>query len=114
MHEMSLTEGVARILEDQAAQHGFTKVKTVWLEIGELSTVDPDSMLFCWGAVAKGSPLTEGAVMEIVRVPGQAWCLDCAQPVPLARRYDPCPRCGGVGLSVTAGEEMRIKEMEVE
>jgi hydrogenase nickel incorporation protein HypA/HybF len=114
MHEMSLTEGVVRILEEQARTHGFTKVKTVWLEIGELSHVDPESMLFCFGAVAKGSTVAADAKLEIVRVPGQAWCLDCAAPVALAKRTDVCPKCGGYGLSVTAGEEMRVKELEVE
>lgn len=114
MHEMSLTEGVVRILEEQSRQHGFTKVKTVWLEIGELSHVDPESMLFCFGAVAKGSPVAAEAKLEIVRVPGQAYCLDCTDSVALAKRYDPCPKCGGFALTVTAGEEMRVKELEVE
>lgn len=114
MHEMSLTEGVIRILEEQAATHGFTKVKTVWLEIGDLSQVDPESMLFCFGAIAKGSAIAAEAVAEIIRVPGQAWCLDCAESVAVATRYDPCPKCGGFGLQVTAGGEMRIKELEVE
>lgn len=114
MHEMSLTEGVVRILEEQAAAHGFTRVKTVWLEIGELSQVDPESMLFCFGAVAKGSPVAAEARLEIVRVPGQAYCLDCADTVTVATRYDPCPRCSGHKLQVTAGGEMRIKELEVE
>ena len=114
MHEMSLTEGVVRILEDQAAAHGFAKVKTVWLEIGELSNVDPESMLFCFGAVAKGSPVAAEAKLEIIRVAGQAQCLSCTETVPVANRFDPCPKCGGFGLAVTAGEEMRIKELEVE
>ena len=114
MHEMSLTEGVVRILEDQAAAHGFTRVKTVWLEIGELSTVVPDSMEFCFGAVAKGNPLTAEARLEIIRVPGAAWCMDCAESVAVASRVDLCPKCGGAKLAVTAGEEMRIKELEVE
>ncbi len=114
MHEMSLTEGVVRILEDQAATHGFTRVKTIWLEIGELSTVVPESMEFCFGAVAKGSPLTEGARLEIIRIPGTAWCMDCSGSVVVASRIDLCPQCGGAKLAVTTGEEMRIKELEVE
>jgi len=114
VHEMSLTEGVIRILDQQAVQHGFTKVKTVWLEIGELSNVDPDSMLFCFGAVARGSPVAADAVLEIVRVPGLAYCMDCEENVAITQRYDACPKCGGVKLTVTAGEEMRIKELEVE
>jgi hydrogenase nickel incorporation protein HypA/HybF len=114
MHEMSLTEGVVRILEDQAATHGFAKVKTVWLEIGELSNVDPESMLFCFEAIAKGSGVAAEARLEIVRIPGQAFCLSCGEAVAVTNRFDPCPKCGGYGLKVTAGDEMRIKELEVE
>lgn len=114
MHEMSLTEGMVRILEEQAATHGFARVKTVWLEIGELSQVDPDSMLFCFGAIAKGSAVAAEAVLEIVRVPGAAFCLSCAETVPVSNRFDPCPQCGAFGLQVTAGGDMRIKELEVE
>ncbi|MGE5516941.1 MAG: hydrogenase maturation nickel metallochaperone HypA [Bacteroidota bacterium] len=114
MHEMSLTEGVVRILEDQAAAHGFAKVKTVWLEIGELSNVDPDSMLFCFDAIARGSAVAAEAKLEIIRVPAQAFCLSCGDSVTVENRYDPCPKCGGFGLKVTAGDEMRIKELEVE
>jgi hydrogenase nickel incorporation protein HypA/HybF len=111
---MSLTESVVRILEEQAKTHGFAKVKTVWLEIGELSHVDPESMVFCFGAVAKGSPVAAEARLEVIRVPGRAYCLDCAQSVALASRTDPCPICGEFHLAVTGGEEMRVKELEVE
>jgi hydrogenase nickel incorporation protein HypA/HybF len=114
MHEMSLTEGVVRILEEQAATHGFSTVKTVWLEIGELSQVDPDSMLFCFSAVAKGSAVARDAVLEVVRVPGAAICLSCVETVAVANRFDPCPQCGAFGLQITAGGEMKIKELEVE
>lgn len=114
MHEMSLTEGVVRILEEQAATHGFAKVKTVWLEIGELSQVDPESMLFCFDAIARGSKVAAEAKLEIVTIPGQAYCLDCAKTVTLPRRGEACPICGGWALQVTGGGDMRIKELEVE
>jgi hydrogenase nickel incorporation protein HypA/HybF len=114
VHELSLTEGVVRILEEQAVSNDFVRVKTVWLEIGELSHVDPEAMRFCFDAVAKGSPVAAGARLEIVRAPGRAWCLDCADTVALSNRIDPCPRCGGFNLAVTGGEEMRVKELEVE
>ncbi len=113
MHELSLTQSVIRIVEQEAARQGFATVKTVWLEIGELSSVLPDAMEFCFQAVAAESPVAKGAKLEILRVPGTAWCLDCAQSHPIAQRFDPCPACGGHHLTVTSGEEMRIKEMEV-
>lgn len=114
MHEMALTEGVVRIIEDQAATHGFTRVKTVWLEIGELSQVDPEAMAFCFSAVTAHSAVAVGAALEIIRVPGTAYCLDCARPVTLPRRGEACPLCGGWALRVTGGGDMRIKELEVE
>jgi len=113
MHEMSLTEGVLRVLEEQAVVQNFSRVKTLWLEIGELSTVDPESLRFCFEAIRAGT-LAEQASMEIIRVPGQALCMDCCKQVHVAERYASCPECGGEKLQVCGGDEMRIKELEVE
>lgn len=113
MHEMSLTEGVLRILEDQAVVAGYARVKTVWLEIGALSQVDPQAMAFCFEAIKRGT-IAEEATLEIIHVPAAAWCMVCSQNVSIAQRYDPCPRCGGHQVTVTGGEDMRIKELEVE
>ena len=113
MHEMSLAEGVLQILEDQAKAQDFAQVKTVWLEIGELSHVDPEAIAFCFDAVTKGT-LAEGAALEIVRTPGQAWCHDCMEQVPVSHLADPCPKCGGHRVQVTDGDDMRVKELEVD
>jgi hydrogenase nickel incorporation protein HypA/HybF len=113
MHEMSLTEGVLRVLEEQAVAQNFSRVRTLWLEIGELSMVDPDALQFCFQAIRAGT-LAEGARMEIIRVPGQALCMDCGKQVHLKERYASCPECGGETLQISGGNEMRIKELEVE
>lgn len=113
MHEMSLCEGVLQILEDHAQSQGFHQVKTVWLEIGALSGVDPEAMRFGFDAVMKGT-LADGATLEIINLPGQAWCLPCSKPVAVNARYDACPECGSYQLQVTGGDEMRIKELEVD
>ena len=113
MHEMSLCEGVLQILEDSARSQGFSRVKTVWLEIGALSGVDPEAMRFGFDAVMKGS-LADGASLEIIDLPGQAWCLPCGKPVGVKARYDACPECGSHQVQVTGGDEMRIKELEVD
>lgn len=114
MHEMSLTEGIIRVLEDQAVSQGFSRVRKLWVEVGQLSTVDADALSFCFEAIRDGSKIAAGAEMEIIRLPGQAWCMACGQTVVVEQRYDPCPLCGGESLQVTGGEEMRIKELEVD
>lgn len=113
MHEMSLTEGVLRVLEEQAVAQNFVRVKTVWLEIGELSSVDPEALIFCFEAI-RGGTLAEGARMEIIRIPGSALCMDCGKQVHVDHRYAACPECGSEKLHVSGGDEMRIKELEVE
>jgi len=113
MHEMSLAEGVLKILQDQAKAQAFNRVMTVWLEIGELSHVDPHAISFCFDAVTRGS-IAEGARLEIVCTPGQAWCHDCAKTVTVSSLIDACPDCGGHKLHVTGGEDMRVQELEVD
>lgn len=113
MHEMALAEGVLQILEDAARQQSFTRVKTVWLEIGRLSSVEPEAMRFCFDAVTRGS-LADGAQLEVIDVPGLGRCLSCAAEVEIAAVYDVCPLCGEVPVEPCGGTEMRVKELEVE
>ncbi len=113
MHEMSLCEGVLQILESEAQKQGFKRVKAVWLEIGDLSGVEIDAMRFSFDAVTRNS-LADGAVLEIINVPGSAWCMQCSKTVNVKQRFDECPNCGSYQLQVTDGDQMRIKELEVE
>ncbi len=112
MHEMSLCESILEVLQQQAQQQNYTAVKTVWLEIGKLSSVEPEAMRFSFALVMQGS-LAAAAKLEIIEVEGRAWCLYCAQQVIIAQRYDGCPICGAYQLQINDGEQMRIKELEV-
>ncbi len=113
MHEMSLCEGVLQVLQKEAQNQSFTRVKKVRLEIGELSSVEVEAMRFCFDVVMKDS-LADGAILDIISVPGQAWCMQCAETVNVKQRFDECPNCGSYQLQVTGGDEMKIKELEVE
>lgn len=112
MHEMALAEGVLQVIEDAAREQEFSRVSTVWLEIGTLSGVEVEAMRFCFDAVMRDS-IAEGARLEIVAVPGTGWCMQCAVNVPMQEVFGECPRCGGHQMQVTGGTEMRVKELEV-
>ena len=113
MHELSLCEGVLQALQENANSQGYERVLTVWLEIGELAGVEKEAMLFSFDVVKKDS-LADRALLEIIDVPGEAWCMQCVKTVRVKQRFDECPDCSGYQLQVTAGDEMRIKELEVE
>jgi len=113
MHEMSLAEGIVRILEEQAMVQDFTRVQLVRLEIGELSQVDQEALSFSFSACILDT-IAEGTRLEIVTVPGTAWCMKCGGPVTIHSREEACPDCGSYQLQVTGGDEMRVLELEVE
>ena len=109
---MSLAEGVLQLIEDAARQQEFSRVSTVWLEIGQLAGVEVEAMRFCFDAVTRGS-LAEGARLEIIATPGSGWCMQCSQTVALTEVFGACPQCGRHQVQVTGGTEMRVKELEV-
>jgi hydrogenase nickel incorporation protein HypA/HybF len=110
MHEMSITQSVVEICEGHAAGR---RVTDVVLEIGELSGVVPDSIEFCFEACTKGT-LLEGARLKLDIVPGIGSCPSCSREFPVASLFDACPECGAFGLSIVSGEELRVKELELE
>ena len=112
MHEMSLAESIRQIVDDQARAHGFTAVRAIRLEIGRFAGVEKAALAFCFDVVMQGGP-AQGATLEMIDLPGRAMCHDCQRDVEIADRLDPCPLCGGGRLVPVAGDEMRIKDMEV-
>jgi hydrogenase nickel incorporation protein HypA/HybF len=113
MHEMSIAEGILQLIEDTARQQNVRRVSAVYVEIGRLSSVEVESLRFCFDMVIKDS-IVDGARLEIIDLPGVGWCGDCNQSVPMDDKLGGCPRCGGSRMQVTGGTEMRVKELEVE
>jgi hydrogenase nickel incorporation protein HypA/HybF len=111
MHEMAITQGIIELCENHASGR---RILAVTVEIGELSSTVPDAIQFCFDACSAGT-LLEGAMLNIVRVPGKGACQKCgASDMPLASLFDPCVACGAYGVTVLAGEEMRVCEIEVD
>jgi len=110
MHEMAITQGIIDICEKNA---GGRRVLSVAVEIGELSSVVPDAVEFCFEACSQGT-LLEGARINIIRIPGSGTCLDCGADTPLTALFDACQSCGGYQVKVVSGEEMRVREIEVD
>ena len=113
MHELSLCEGILQSIETAAKKEHFSQVRSVSLAIGALSCVEPDAMRFAFDAVMK-TTLAEGAALNIMIIAGQGWCSQCEQQVEMVERYDACPNCQHHPLVIQAGDQMQIKQLEVE
>ncbi len=112
MHEMSLCEGIRRVVDDAAKAPEIARVTRVRLEIGKFAGVEKDALTFAWDVVMRGSK-AEGSKLEMIDLPGSAMCFDCMKTVEIDGRLDLCPECGGGRLLPEGGDEMRIKDMEV-
>ena len=110
MHELGITENIVAIAVEYA--EGLT-VKRVTLEIGQLSAVMPEAIRFCFDVCCRGTVL-EGAILEIIEIPGLGCCRHCKTEMSLTQPFGICDRCGSVELEIIQGEELKIKEMEVE
>jgi hydrogenase nickel incorporation protein HypA/HybF len=110
MHEMSITESIVEICEENS---GGRRVVSVTLEIGALSGVVPEAVEFCFDACTRDT-LMEGARLRIEQIPAVAHCLDCRGRSGVSTYYDPCPVCGGYRMELLSGDELRVKELEVE
>lgn len=112
MHEAALCQSLVDIIRDQQRERGFTRVQRVFVELGALGHVDPHALEFAFEVARQNSPAAQ-ALLEIEIVEGRAWCTDCSELVTIERRGDPCPGCGGYGMIVEQGDELRLKELEV-
>lgn len=112
MHELSLADGILRLVEDAAVRERFRRVGLLRLEAGALAGVEVSALRFALDAIAPGTCL-EGAQITIDQPPGRAWCERCQAEVSIASRTDPCPQCGGYPVRPLSGCELRVLELLV-
>ena len=112
MHELSLADGILRVLEQTGARDPFERITQLRLEVGALAGVEIEAMRFALDSIAVGT-LLAGASIEIDQPPGDAWCPPCGQSVAITSRLDACPLCGGYRLQPTGGTELRVVDMQV-
>ena len=109
MHELGITRNIVSIVSEAAKGR---RVSLITLEIGKLSGVMTDAVVFCFDVVAKGSPV-EGAKLEIREIDGRALCQACGSEFATPTLYTPCP-CGSRRWQRLCGEELNVKTMQLE
>ncbi|MEH2113144.1 hydrogenase maturation nickel metallochaperone HypA [Nostoc sp.] len=109
MHELGITQNIVAIVTENARG---AKVQRVLLEIGKLSAIMPDAIQFCFDICTQDTVL-EGAKLEILEIPGLAKCRQCGAEISVDKPFGIC-NCGSVQLDLISGEELKIKEIEIE
>ena len=108
MHEMSIANAVVEACAERASGARVIRVR---LEIGALAAVMEDAVRFCFDECARDTVL-EGAKLEIIGIAGRAECGTCGASLVMTSLIGNCS-CGSIDLRIVAGQELRVKEMEL-
>ena len=108
MHEVGIAADIFAIAE-QARPEG--RVTRVTVEIGRLNAVLADALVFAWDLLREGTDL-DGAELCVIEIPAKAVCGACGAVTEMDRPFGLCP-CGSDRLDWLAGDELRVKNLEV-
>jgi len=114
MHEMGIAMQVVEIAAASIPEHlKNSRVQGVYLKIGKLSSVVPDSLRFCFDIVSKDSAIS-GATLYIEEIPVKARCKSCENHWTIDGPAFSCPRCGSGTIELISGQELDISSIEIE
>jgi hydrogenase nickel incorporation protein HypA/HybF len=110
MHELGIVIEIIKTVESFAKQNNVTKIDTLVLQIGELSSIIPRYVEACYPAAVDGTMLQE-TKLTIEILPGNALCTKCNKVFNLLENKSKCPICGGRSWEILSGREFMIKEI---
>ena len=113
MHEMSIAMSLFQIIEEEIIRSNLSRVTLVRLRIGEMSTVVPEALEFCFGVLAEGTPVA-GATLECDIVPITGLCRSCRREFTVEDYLFRCPDCRSAEVDMVTGEELCLAELEGE
>jgi hydrogenase nickel incorporation protein HypA/HybF len=120
MHELSVMSQVVVSVQEELKGKPVIRVKSVRLEIGELTMLGKEQLKFAWGILTEDGPL-RGSKLVIVKKPAVIECRKCGYrgganyPTGLGSHmlmpFIACPKCGGEVI-VVGGRDCVIKSMK--
>lgn len=110
MHELGVVIKVVETVEGFAIRNNLTKIDTVVLQIGELSSMIPRYIAACYPAAVDGTILQE-TKLKIEILPGNALCKRCGKVFNFLEYKGKCQSCGDKELELLGGKEFMIKEI---
>jgi hydrogenase nickel incorporation protein HypA/HybF len=113
MHELSIIQSMIPQIEEFLVQGNYKKVNRIRLEVGVMSGVVQDALEFAYDICVKGTAI-EGAELSILMVPVTASCEKCFLKFEVQDYRYACPQCNDTDLKLLTGNELTIKEIEVE
>lgn len=113
MHELGVVFHVIKTVENLAKENEVTEIKSVTLEVGEVSTVIEEYLRKCWKwSVEKKATMMQQTELIVERIPAITYCEDCQKEYKTIEHGKKCPHCDSEHTYLLQGNEFNIKEIE--
>ena len=113
MHELSIAHSILSIAERVVPAGSKVAVTAVSLQIGELSSIEIESLEFAFSAIRSGT-LLEKAELNIEIIPGEAACSDCGTVFHMDSFGTCCPHCKSFLVKILKGKELKVLSIMVD
>lgn len=112
MHELSIAMSIVDMAQEEAERRSVC-IDAIYLELGALSGVVKEALLFSYEVACVGTPL-EGSRLIVSEIPIEVYCQTCNMPKTLESiQWFCCPDCGEQTPQVIHGKELIITALEL-
>ncbi len=113
MHEMSIAQSLIEVIKEEMQKHDAKTLRSVRLNIGEMTAVVPDALSFCFEVATTGTEL-EGVRLIMDIIPLKGFCHKCKSEFEIKDYTFICPSCLSTKIETIAGQNLSIVEIEVD
>ena len=113
MHEMSIAQNLIEIIQEEMTKHNVNTLRSVRLNIGQMSAIVPDALSFCFEVIVAGTEL-EGTKLIMDIIPLKGYCDACKNEFLIEDYAFACTFCESSNIETLAGQDLSVVEMEVD
>lgn len=113
MHELSIVMEVVKQVEKLAKEHNVTQVKSVTVEVGEVSGVVYDYFVDAFNWMCKKNELMKECELNYITIQAISYCQDCKKTYPTTKYAKECPYCHSTHTYLVLGKDFMIKDIKV-
>lgn len=114
MHELGVVFHIADSVKKIAVENNAAHIHRVVLEIGEVSTVIPEYLVDVWNWNCKKDEMLLNCELGIETIHAITFCRGCESNYDTVKHGKICPHCGSEDTYLITGNEVNIKEIEVD
>lgn len=114
MHELGIVVHLIDRVERIAEENKVNKVDKIVLEIGQVSGIVEEYFTDAFAWAKKKTKYLKDCRLEIIIIAGISYCRNCKSTYSTTEYAKICPNCKSDDTYLLTGDEITIKDIEVE